>query len=248
MNRTFFHCTSSRSASLARRSRSDVWRRDLRQLVGQLLAAIPDIPCRDSRSVRWTTRSGIAADRRREVRVAVGRQAEVAEVRRVVARLLHRPQHQEGDRLFFRLAARSARRAAESAAAGPRRAARRGCSRASRRTPRTPPPSADRAPRGRGTASARRAHRDAPRPSRSPRSMNSSMIRCAMLRSAATISSTMPSSSSTISGSFRSKSIDPRRRRRSVENLEQLAHRLEHRHELAVVARSSSGRARSGSR
>ena len=54
---------------------------DLRQVVGQLLAAIrPSSPCRDSRSVRWTTRSGIAADRRREVRVALGRQAEVPEV------------------------------------------------------------------------------------------------------------------------------------------------------------------------
>ncbi len=63
----------------------------------------------------------IAADRRREVRVGVGRQAEVAEIRRVVPRLLHRPQHQERDRLLFRLAAQSSRRAAGNRAARARR-------------------------------------------------------------------------------------------------------------------------------
>ena len=47
------------------------------------------------------------------------------------------------------------------------------------------------------------------------RSMNSSIIRCAMLRSAGMIASTRPSASSTISGCGRSKSIAPRRRRRA---------------------------------
>ena len=45
----------------------------------------------------------IAPDRRREVRVAGRREAEVAQVFRRVARLLHRPQHQHRDRLFFGL-------------------------------------------------------------------------------------------------------------------------------------------------
>ena len=48
---------------------------------------------------------GIAANRRREVRVGLGRQPEVADVHRVVARLLHRPQHQERDRPLLRRAA-----------------------------------------------------------------------------------------------------------------------------------------------
>ena len=44
----------------------------------------------------------IPPDRRREVRVGVGRQPEVPLVHGVVARLLHRAQHQERDRLLFR--------------------------------------------------------------------------------------------------------------------------------------------------
>ena len=67
--------------------------------------------------------------------------------------------------------------------------------------------------------------------------MNSSMIRWAIFRSAAMISSTIPSSSSTISGSLRSKSIDPRRCRRRLRIVEQLPHPLEHRHERAVARR-----------
>src|SRR5213083_2408819 len=45
----------------------------------------------------------IAADRRREVRVTRGREPEVAEVLRRITRLLHRPQHEERNRLLFRL-------------------------------------------------------------------------------------------------------------------------------------------------
>jgi hypothetical protein len=41
---------------------------------------------------------GIAADRRREVGVVLGREAEVAQAHRVVARLLHGAQHQRGNR------------------------------------------------------------------------------------------------------------------------------------------------------
>ena len=63
------------------------------------------MPRRDSRSDAVHDEIRIAADRRREMRVGLGRQTEVAEVRRVVPRLLHRPQHQERDRLLFRLAA-----------------------------------------------------------------------------------------------------------------------------------------------
>ena len=44
---------------------------------------------------------GIAANRRREVRVLVHGEAEVPEARRVVACLLHRPQHQRGDGPFL---------------------------------------------------------------------------------------------------------------------------------------------------
>ena len=46
----------------------------------------------------------IAADRRREVRVALRREAEMTEVLGRVARLLHRPQHEERDGLLLRLA------------------------------------------------------------------------------------------------------------------------------------------------
>ena len=48
---------------------------------------------------------GIAADRRREVRVGVRGQAEVAEVHHVISRLLHRPQHEERHRALLRGAA-----------------------------------------------------------------------------------------------------------------------------------------------
>ena len=47
----------------------------------------------------------VPADRRREMRVARRCQAEVSQARRVIASLLHRSQHQEGNRLLFRLAA-----------------------------------------------------------------------------------------------------------------------------------------------
>src|SRR4030095_16562773 len=47
---------------------------------------------------------GITPDRRGEMRVAFLRQTEVAEILRGVARLLHRAEHQERDRLFFGLA------------------------------------------------------------------------------------------------------------------------------------------------
>src|SRR4029079_5606707 len=43
----------------------------------------------------------VAPDGRREMGVAAGGEAEVPLVLRVVARLLHRPQHEEGDRLLF---------------------------------------------------------------------------------------------------------------------------------------------------
>ena len=105
MKRTFFHCTSSRSASAARRSRSDVWRAisgrsssSSSRRSSVIRRAATRAAC-DGRQVR------IAPDRRGEVRVALGRQAEVADVRRVVARLLHRAQHQERDRLLLRRAA-----------------------------------------------------------------------------------------------------------------------------------------------
>src|SRR5688572_31752150 len=48
---------------------------------------------------------GIAANRRGEMRVVLGGQPEVAEARRVVPRLLHRPQHQRRDRPLLRGAA-----------------------------------------------------------------------------------------------------------------------------------------------
>src|SRR5258708_33516480 len=47
---------------------------------------------------------GIAADRRREMRVLIKRQREVSERIGGVSRLLERPQHQIGDDAFFRLA------------------------------------------------------------------------------------------------------------------------------------------------
>ena len=80
--------------------------RDLRQVLGQLLLALLG----HAAVARLAQRAmhdevGIAADRRGEVRVAVGGEAEVPEVRRVVARLLHRPQHQERDRLLLGRAA-----------------------------------------------------------------------------------------------------------------------------------------------
>ena len=48
---------------------------------------------------------GIAADRGREMRVVLRREAEVPEAERVVPRLLHRSQHQRGNRALFRRAA-----------------------------------------------------------------------------------------------------------------------------------------------
>ena len=115
MNRTFFHCTSSRSASLARRSRSDVWRAiSGRSSASSTRRSSPE-PWRDSRSDAMDDEIRIPADGRREVRIGVGRQPEVAEVGRVVSRLLHRPQHQERDRLFLRLAAHFLHQALEVA-------------------------------------------------------------------------------------------------------------------------------------
>jgi hypothetical protein len=46
----------------------------------------------------------VPADRRREVRVGLRGEAEVAEIRRVVPRFLHRAQQQERDGLLFGLA------------------------------------------------------------------------------------------------------------------------------------------------
>ena len=80
--------------------------RDLRQVLGQLrLALLVHAAVARLAQRAVDDQVGIAADRRGEVRVAVGREAEVPEVLRVVARLLHRPQHQERDRLLLRRAA-----------------------------------------------------------------------------------------------------------------------------------------------
>src|SRR5712691_10340062 len=82
MNFTFFHCTSSRSASSARRSISE--------------------SCGAQRPVDDQIR--IPPDRGGEVRIARRRQTEVTQVLRRVSRLLHRAQHQERNGLLFRFA------------------------------------------------------------------------------------------------------------------------------------------------
>src|SRR6185436_17850994 len=103
MNFTFFHCTSSRSASSARRSISEVCRATSgRSSVCSSRPSSVSRPCRAQRSMDHEI--GIAADRRGEVRVTRRRKAEVAEVLRRVARLLHRAQHEERNRLLFGLA------------------------------------------------------------------------------------------------------------------------------------------------
>ena len=79
--------------------------RDVGQIFRQLFAPIgvhPAVPRFTQRTVHDEIR--ITADRRREMGVARRRQPEVPEVRRVVARLLHRPQHEKRDRLLFRFA------------------------------------------------------------------------------------------------------------------------------------------------
>ncbi len=78
--------------------------RDFRQILRQLLDAVArhPLPRLAQRAVDDEVR--VSADRRREVRVAARREAEVPHVRRVVAGFLHRPEHQERDRLLLRLA------------------------------------------------------------------------------------------------------------------------------------------------
>ena len=124
MKRTFFHWSSSRSASSARRSRSDVCRAisgrtsvrcARRSALGPRPCACAQQPVDDE--------VGIAPDRRREVGVARERQAEVTEVRRRVARLLHGAQHRARRPAAPRACRGSARGAPGSDAAGPRAAA-----------------------------------------------------------------------------------------------------------------------------
>ncbi len=86
------------------------------------------------------------------------------------------------------------------------------------RTPRTPRPWPGRAPRGCDKSPARRCRSSSEATVSLASSMNSSIRRCASLRSDAVIASICPSSSSRISASGRSKSIEPRRRRRSRSN------------------------------
>ena len=76
----------------------------LRQLVGQLVSPFLRHPLPRFAKRAMHDEIRIPPDRRREVRVAVGREPEVPEVRRVVPRLLHRSQHQKGDGLLLRLA------------------------------------------------------------------------------------------------------------------------------------------------
>src|SRR5438309_6290201 len=78
--------------------------RGLRQLLRQLFLAVVRhaVPRLAQRAVHDQIR--IAPDGRREMRVARSRETEVSEVLRVIPRLLHRPQHQKRDWLFFGLA------------------------------------------------------------------------------------------------------------------------------------------------
>ena len=96
MNLTFFHSTNSRSASAARRS--DCEQSSASAVSTQSRRAI------HPRSSRCTSKSGIAADGRSEVRVRIRRQREVAHVFGAVARLLERPQHQVAEDALLRLA------------------------------------------------------------------------------------------------------------------------------------------------
>ena len=80
--------------------------RDLGELVGELAlallahAAVTGLPQRPmNHQVR------IAPDRRREMRVALRREAEMTEVGGIISSLLHRPEHQERDGLLFGRAA-----------------------------------------------------------------------------------------------------------------------------------------------
>ena len=103
MKRTFFHSVSSRSASVALRSRSE----RCRPISGSALARCLGrgrLPRAQRAQGAVDHEVGIAADRAREVRVHVGGQAEVAEVLLVVARQLHGAQQQVRDELLLGLA------------------------------------------------------------------------------------------------------------------------------------------------
>ena len=93
MNFTFFHSTSSRSASAARRSDSEhspaMARTSLSSNIGRLAplaSSAAQHPVNDQ--VR------IAANRRREMRVSLGREREMPRVLLAISRLPQRTQHQ----------------------------------------------------------------------------------------------------------------------------------------------------------
>ena len=100
MNRTFFHCTSSRSASSARRSISDACRAISGRSSVELLDAVGvDVAVPDVAQQPMHDEVRIAPDRRREVRVVVGgARPKCPRFVRRVPRLLHGAQHQEGNR------------------------------------------------------------------------------------------------------------------------------------------------------
>ena len=103
MNRTFFHWSSSRSASSARRSISD----ECLAVSGNSSSSSSRRASRDRPLTRLAQHAvhdevRVTANRRGEVRVVLNGQPEVPEAHRVVPRLLHRPQHQRGDRALLR--------------------------------------------------------------------------------------------------------------------------------------------------
>ena len=243
MKRTFFHCTSSRSASSARRSRSEVCRAISGRSSVELARGAPrhqSLPRLAQRAVDDEIR--IAPDRRREVRVA----------RRPPGRSAR---DSDGSYRAFCIV-RSIRKAigfSSGVAAHPLdqllevprrdgvRAARRGCSRAWRRTPRTPRPSADRAA---SWMRYRRRHvvivemlRD--RLVRHEHELLDDPVRDVALRRDDLLDHAL-----VVEHDLRLLQIEVDRSAAApplVEDLEQLAHRLEHRHEAAGTSRSSAG-------